>query len=47
MKQSEQSTNVRETFTEYDVGGTKIAVIKDPENKQAWIQSTVSYPNRP
>ncbi|RDI72633.1 hypothetical protein [Halopelagius longus] len=37
-----QSTEqiVRETYTEYKSGSGTIAMITDPENDRAWIQST-------
>lgn len=30
---------IRETYEEYDVGDTRLAMIADPENEHAWIQS--------
>jgi hypothetical protein len=47
MEQRDQPANVRETFTEYDDDGTMIAVIQDPQNSRAWIESTVSRPIQP
>jgi hypothetical protein len=47
MEPDTDAANVRETFTEYDEDGTKIAVIQDPENGLAWIESTVSRPIEP
>lgn len=35
---------VRATYEEYDVGGTAVATVADPENGRAWIQSTVVRP---
>lgn len=32
---------VRETYEEYDLGGTTVAMIADPVNEHAWIQSDV------
>ncbi|WP_254274164.1 hypothetical protein [Haloarcula marina] len=34
--------NYRETYEEQTVGQTTIATIADPENDDAWIQSTVT-----
>ena len=28
---------IRETYEEYDVGDTRLAMIADPENEHAWI----------
>jgi len=47
MKRRDHPANVRETFTEYDDHGTMIAVIQDPQNGRAWIESTVSRPIQP
>ena len=33
---------IRETYEEYDVGDTRLAMIADPENAHAWIQSDVT-----
>ncbi|QPV64909.1 hypothetical protein I7X12_10000 [Halosimplex litoreum] len=33
---------IRETYEEYDVGDTRLAMIADPENEHAWIQSDVT-----
>lgn len=33
---------IRATYEEYDLDGTRVGVIADPENGHAWIQSTVS-----
>jgi len=30
---------IRETYEEYDVGDARLAMIADPENEHAWIQS--------
>lgn len=35
---------VRETYEEYDVGDTRLAMIADPENEHAWIQSDLTEP---
>lgn len=32
---------VRETYEEYTIDGTRLAMIADPENAHAWIQSDV------
>ena len=34
--------DVRATFQEYTIGSTRVATIADPENHNAWIQSTVT-----
>lgn len=44
MEQRDQPDSVRETFTEYDDDETMSAVIQDPQNSRAWIESTVSRP---
>ncbi|WP_164471658.1 hypothetical protein [Halosimplex salinum] len=45
MEHRDGQADVRETYTEYDDDrGTKIAVIQDPENERAWIESTVTRP---
>jgi len=33
---------VRATYEEYDLRGTHVAMIADPENEHAWIQSDVT-----
>jgi hypothetical protein len=33
---------IRETFEEYEVGDARLAMIADPENEHAWIQSDVT-----
>lgn len=33
---------IRETYEEFQVGETTVAMIADPENGNAWIQSTVA-----
>ena len=35
---------IRETYEEYDVGDTRLAMIADPENEHAWIQSDLTDP---
>ncbi|WP_164471591.1 hypothetical protein [Halosimplex salinum] len=35
---------IRETYEEYDVGDTRLAMIADPENEHAWIQSDQTEP---
>ncbi|MFB6141370.1 MAG: hypothetical protein ABEJ26_13165 [Halosimplex sp.] len=35
---------IRETYEEYDVGDTRLAMIADPENEHAWIQSDLTEP---
>ncbi|MDG5776852.1 hypothetical protein VB773_22140 [Haloarculaceae archaeon H-GB2-1] len=47
MNTQNHTQQVRETYTTYDDGGVTVAVIQDPENNRAWIQSTESYPIRP
>lgn len=34
---------IRETYEEYDLGGTRVAMIADPENEHAWIQSDLTW----
>jgi len=38
----ETDTAIRETYEEYDIGDTRLAMIADPENEHAWIQSDVT-----
>lgn len=38
---------IRETYEEYDVGDARLAMIADPENKHAWIQSDHTYAVEP
>lgn len=33
---------VRETYEEYTIDGTRLAMIADPENAHAWIQSDLT-----
>jgi hypothetical protein len=33
---------VRASYEEYDLQGTRVAMIADPENEHAWIQSDVT-----
>jgi len=33
---------IRETYEEYDVGDNRLAMIADPENEHAWIQSDLT-----
>ena len=33
---------VRDTYEEYDLEGTHVAMIADPHNEHAWIQSDVT-----
>lgn len=35
---------VRDTYEEYDLEGTSVAMIADPHNEHAWIQSDVTAP---
>lgn len=35
---------IRETYEEYDLGTARIAMIADPDNDEAWIQSDVTEP---
>jgi hypothetical protein len=34
----------RDTYEEYDIGSTTVAMISDSENEHAWIQSDVLSP---
>jgi hypothetical protein len=38
---------IRETYEEFTVGSERVAVIGDPENAHAWLQSTVTEPITP
>jgi len=38
----ERDESIRATYEEYDVGDTRLAMIADPENEHAWIQSDVT-----
>lgn len=40
----ETDSAIRETYEEYDVGGTRLAMIADPENEHAWVQSDETVP---
>lgn len=37
---------IRDTFEEFLVGGTRVGMIADPLNEHAWIHSTVTEPIR-
>lgn len=39
---AETDEQVRETYEEYTIGETRLALIADPENEHAWIQSDVT-----
>lgn len=39
---AEPADPVRDTYEEYDVGSVRVAMIADPENEHAWIQSDVT-----
>lgn len=43
----EQTPRIRTTYEEYDLGNARVAMISDPENSHAWIQSTVVEPVEP
>jgi hypothetical protein len=34
-----EDDEIRATYEEYGVGDTRLAMIADPENRHAWIQS--------
>jgi hypothetical protein len=36
--------DVRASYEEYDLQGTRVAMIADPANEHAWIQSDVTTP---
>lgn len=36
--------SIRETYEEYDLGTSRVAMIIDPQNEQAWIKSDVAEP---
>lgn len=38
------SERVRETYEEFDAGGRRIALVSDPENEYAWIESDRTVP---
>lgn len=38
-RHSEVDEQIRETYEEYRLGSTRVAMIADPENEYAWIQS--------
>jgi hypothetical protein len=38
---------IRATYEEYDLDGTRVAMIADPTNAHAWIQSNVTATNDP
>lgn len=35
----EQRGSIEATYEEYDVGDVRLAMIADPDNEHAWIQS--------
>jgi len=35
---------IRESYEEYDIGDTRLAMIVDPENEHAWVQSDLTEP---
>lgn len=37
---------IRDTYEEFLVGGTRVGMIADPLNEHAWIHSTVTEPIR-
>lgn len=40
--ETESGTPIRETYEEYDLDAATVAMIADPENEHAWIQSDVT-----
>lgn len=38
---------IRAQYHEYTTEGDVIAVITDPQNDRAWIESTLTYPVQP
>lgn len=40
-KRPDDERPIRETYEEFDVDGTTVAMITDPENERAWLQSDV------
>lgn len=38
----EPPETIRATYEEYDIGDTRIAMIADPDDTHAWIQSDVT-----
>lgn len=43
--EDDSTTNVR--YVEYNESGSRIAMISDPENASAWIESDVTLPLDP
>jgi hypothetical protein len=39
---SDPDIPIRETYEEFDLGEVRVAMIADPENGHAWIQSDVA-----
>lgn len=46
-EESPQDGAIMETYEEYTVSGVQVALIADPENGKAWIQSDVTTPVEP
>lgn len=46
-EESLQAGKIGETYEEYTVSGVRVALIADPENGDAWIQSDVTKPIQP
>lgn len=42
-----ENTDIRATYEEYDLRGTRVGMIADPENEHAWIQSDVTVAREP
>lgn len=38
------SDPIREQYSEHSTDGGVVAVIADPQNDQAWIESSLTYP---
>lgn len=42
-RQESAEAAIRELYDEYEADGTRIAVITDPENPDAWIESDIVH----
>lgn len=45
MTSPERPGVIRAAYEEYDLAGTRIVMVSDPENPHAWIQSDVVTDN--
>lgn len=44
---TQDGDRIREEYDEFEVGSSTVAMISDPLNEHAWIQSTVAERVRP